>query len=81
LFKTEDGQSQKPRGQVYEWVESFLLPDTSTDVAAPRRGSAKSVRGGPDERPRLVWMTNVDEAMAKAAKENKPIFFDFTGLG
>ena len=81
LFKNEDGQSQRPRGQVYEWVESFLLPDTTADSAPAKRASARSTRGGPDERPALVWMTNVDEAMARARKENRPIFFDFTGIG
>src|SRR5262249_26220645 len=27
LFKDDKGKSQKPRGEAYEWVRSFLLPD------------------------------------------------------
>src|SRR5204862_2295853 len=27
LFKLPDGRSQRPVGTVFEWIESFLLPD------------------------------------------------------
>jgi thiol:disulfide interchange protein DsbD len=80
LFKNDDGRSQKPRGQVYEWVESFLLPDTTAEGTPSKRGKALPGPTRGAEGTDLVWMTNVEEAMARAAKENKPIFFDFTGL-
>jgi thiol:disulfide interchange protein DsbD len=80
LFKDQDGKSQKPRGQVYEVVESFLLPDTTTAGGAATRRTLGRTAQGPDDRVELVWLTNVDEAMALAARENKPLFFDFTGL-
>jgi thiol:disulfide interchange protein DsbD len=31
LFKDDKGKSQKPRGEVYEWVSAFLLPDNPSD--------------------------------------------------
>src|SRR5262249_39978880 len=33
LFKGPDGDSQRPRGKVYAWVESFLLPETDAPKA------------------------------------------------
>jgi thiol:disulfide interchange protein DsbD len=59
LYKTASGDSQRPRGEVFAWVESFLLPDS----AGEKEG----------------WMTNLEEALAKAKKENKLLFIDFTG--
>jgi thiol:disulfide interchange protein DsbD len=61
LFKGPNGEAQRPGGQVFSWVESFLLSDQKSDG-------------------KLVWMTNLDEALATAKKENRPIFFDFTGV-
>jgi thiol:disulfide interchange protein DsbD len=33
-FKDEKGRSQKPRGVVFEWTRSFLLPDDPSDWSA-----------------------------------------------
>jgi thiol:disulfide interchange protein DsbD len=58
IFKDDKGTSQKPRGVVYEWVSSFLLPDNPSD-----------------------WRTDLRAALARAEREKKPLFIDFTGLG
>jgi hypothetical protein len=58
LFKDDKGRGQKPRGEAYEWVSSFLLPDNPSD-----------------------WRSDLREAFARAERENKPLFIDFTGLG
>jgi thiol:disulfide interchange protein len=58
IFKDDKGRSQKPRGETYEWVSSFLLPDNPSD-----------------------WRADLREAFARAERENKPLFIDFTGLG
>jgi thiol:disulfide interchange protein DsbD len=34
LFKDDKGRSQKPRGTVYEWTRSFLLPDDPSEWGA-----------------------------------------------
>jgi thiol:disulfide interchange protein DsbD len=34
LFKDEKGQSQKPRGVVFEWTRAFLLPDDEAEWSA-----------------------------------------------
>jgi thiol:disulfide interchange protein DsbD len=75
MFKNEDGESQKPRGEVFLWVRSFLLPDASPAGAT---GSA-SARGG--QRVRVAWLTSYPEALRQARAQGKPIFLDFTGLG
>jgi len=71
LFKAPDGDSQRPRGQLFGWVESFLLPDTDT---AATGGGTKS------NGSKLVWSHNLDEALAQARRENKLVFVDFTGM-
>ncbi len=80
LFKNGDGEAQKPHGQVYEWVESFLLPDIASEGSSSgaKSGSTRTANGRKIE---LEWMTNVEEAQKRAAQENKPMFFDFTGIG
>jgi thiol:disulfide interchange protein DsbD len=75
LFKNEDGESQKPRGEVFLWVRSFLLPEPSTGAPV----ASASGRGG--QRARLAWLTSYPEAVRQARAQGKPIFIDFTGLG
>jgi thiol:disulfide interchange protein len=58
IFKDDKGRPQKPRGETYEWVSSFLLPDNPSD-----------------------WRSDLREAFARAEREKKPLFIDFTGLG
>lgn len=71
LFKTAEGEAQQPRGLVYGWVESFLLPDTD----APRPSAAGTTKPG----HALAWHHNLDEALAAARKDNRQVFVDFTG--
>jgi thiol:disulfide interchange protein len=58
LFKDDKGRGQKPSGETYQWVSSFLLPDNPSD-----------------------WRSDLREAFARAEREKKPLFIDFTGLG
>lgn len=57
LFKDDKGRAQKPNGETYQWVSSFLLPDNPSD-----------------------WRSNLREAFARAEREKKPLFIDFTGM-
>lgn len=70
MFKGADGQPQQPRGQVYAWVESFLLPDTDAPTPSGYR---------PGNGPALVWHHDLDEALAQSKKDGKLLFLDFTG--
>lgn len=70
LFTTGlEGEKQRPRGNVFAWVESFLLPDTSQGHKA----------GG------LTWTGDLQKALDDAAAESartgqdKFVFVDFTG--
>jgi thiol:disulfide interchange protein DsbD len=73
LFKTANGESQRPTGTVFAWVESFLLPDT--DVSPIPSGS-----GTQNSSQHLVWSHKLNEALAQAKQENKLVFVDFTGI-
>src|SRR5262245_24668682 len=70
LFKTDDGEAQRPRGTVFAWVESFLLPDTD-GAKKPRKGNSGQ---------HLVWQSKLEEALAEAEREMKLVFIDFTGM-
>ncbi|MFO0925762.1 MAG: hypothetical protein U0736_01835 [Gemmataceae bacterium] len=72
LFKTDSGDAQRPRGTIYAWVESFLLPDTDAAKAGCRRlldQARQCVRLAPQSRRgrRSRW------------KDNRLVFVDFTG--
>jgi thiol:disulfide interchange protein DsbD len=64
-----EGEKQRPRGNVFAWVESFLLPDTSQSHKP----------GG------LTWTGDLKKALDDAAAESartgqdKFVFVDFTG--
>jgi thiol:disulfide interchange protein DsbD len=75
MFKNEDGEPQRPRGEVYLWVRSFLLPEPSTP-APPGATQARAGRSA-----RLVWLTDYTVARQQSAAQKKPLFIDFTGLG
>ena len=65
-----------------------LLLEMNTGVAAPPTSStsgsaaesAAVAQAGTSLHDGLVWYSNLDEAKRVAARENKPIFIDFTGF-
>ena len=75
LFKQGDGDRQRPKGVVFNWIESFLLPDESPgEVATGVPSSPRSTD------KRLVWFGNLDKALKQAETEKRLVFIDFTGL-
>jgi thiol:disulfide interchange protein len=73
LFKGPDGDSQRPRGTIYAWVESFLLPETDGAKTIGGAASAGSTQ-------RLEWHHKLKEALAEAKRDNKLVFLDITGI-
>jgi thiol:disulfide interchange protein DsbD len=71
LFKTADGEAQRPRGTVFAWIESFLLPEIDSPTA---RGKA------PGSSQQLTWHHKLNEALAEAKRDNKLVFVDITGI-
>ncbi|MFO0876964.1 MAG: cytochrome c biogenesis protein CcdA [Gemmataceae bacterium] len=68
----DGGDAQRPRGTVFAWVESFLLPDTdSTD---------KKPGSGPYAGNHLIWNSKLKDALDQAQREKKLVFIDFTGM-
>jgi thiol:disulfide interchange protein DsbD len=91
LFKGADGKPQRPRGVIFSWVESFLLPesnDTPAPAPVPGKSDSPPTRGGDTlaangskERVREVrWGLDLKAALAEARKEKTPVFIDFTGF-
>ena len=67
LFKVNvAGESQRPVGTVYAWVDSFLLPDTV--------GSAEGDRTG-----NILYAINQAREHQRRTGERKRVFIDFTG--
>jgi thiol:disulfide interchange protein DsbD len=77
LFKAGSGEQQRPRGVLFAWLDSFLLPDPADEssVAEANAGAAKSPGTG-----RLAWLGNLDDGLQKAKEQEKLVFIDFTGL-
>jgi thiol:disulfide interchange protein DsbD len=74
LFKTANGESQRPNGTVFNWLDSFLLPDAEPQATA---------RGGPERGStgdRLVWSGNLEKGLQDALDKRRLVFIDFTGL-
>jgi thiol:disulfide interchange protein DsbD len=65
LFKGGGDQNQRPSGQVYAWVDAFLLPD-------PTQGREELAWTG-------NLKAALDAARAAPAKDRKLVFLDFTG--
>ncbi|HEV2949564.1 MAG TPA: hypothetical protein VGX70_19460, partial [Gemmataceae bacterium] len=77
LFKVSGGEQQRPRGRVFAWLDSFLLPDPidESSLADTGNGAGKSPGSG-----RLAWLGNLDDGLQKAKENDKLVFIDFTGL-
>jgi len=77
LFKVSGGEQQRPRGRVFAWLDSFLLPDPvdESSVADTGNGASKSPVSG-----RLSWLGNLNDGLQKAKENEKLVFIDFTGL-
>jgi len=71
LFKTADGEQQRPQGTVFAWLDSFLLPEDAGPVAGP-------AKGGDAASGRLAWVGDLQDGLKQAATENKLVFLDFT---
>jgi thiol:disulfide interchange protein len=69
LFTTEQSRN---RGEVYVWVDAFLLPETGTKTSTASAPGVKSEH--------LVWDDNLQKSMAEAARTpGQLVFIDFTG--
>ncbi len=67
LFKVNaDGESQRPTGTIYAWVDSFLLPDA-------RPGKEIEATGN------LEYAINRAQEVRRRTGQNQRIFLDFTG--
>ncbi|MFM7150290.1 MAG: protein-disulfide reductase DsbD family protein, partial [Gemmataceae bacterium] len=72
LFKTSGDEAQRPRGTLFAWVESFLLPDTDS--------AHKSTGANAPTSANLAWHSKLPDALAEAKAKSKLVFIDFTGM-
>lgn len=73
LFKTYNARGERtyPSGIVFAWVDAFMLPDTTGDVAP--------LTLSPGQPARETWHANLKKALAQASAGGKLVFVDFTG--
>ena len=73
LFKSANGEGQRPSGIVFAWIDAFLLPEN----AAPPPGAKTN---------HLPWRSDLPDALKIAYEEGrrtgkpKYVFVDFTGV-
>jgi thiol:disulfide interchange protein DsbD len=80
LFKSADGEKQRPAGALFDGI-SLLLPRPPVDegsVALPSDGKSR-----PDGAPaggRLRWIGNLQRGLDEAKQQQRLVFLDFTGF-
>lgn len=90
LFQGADGQNQRPKGVVFAWVDSFLLPDTAPAASAKPdgRGEQSSEKWSRDleatKKEAAARVMKWEEAKkanpSAAAPDKRLVFIDFTGV-
>jgi thiol:disulfide interchange protein len=70
LFKDASGHNQRPGGDVFAWLDSFLLPEDRPTVVA---AGGKSVEG------ELAWTGSLEKGIQEAKAKGRLVFVDFTG--
>ena len=67
---------QRPSGVVFEWLDSFLLPDPTTSTST----ASGNGKGAANSTENLAWSGNLQEALAEAFDKRRLVFIDFTGM-
>jgi thiol:disulfide interchange protein DsbD len=70
--------NQRPKGQIYAWVDAFLLQDIEAQGPAELANSGS--RGNGSVATRLEWTPNLSDALKLANEQKKLVFIDFTGV-
>jgi thiol:disulfide interchange protein DsbD len=77
LFKNgATGQSQRPNGEVFAWLDSFLLPEEQ-ESGTPATQQAGLATSGEST---FAWSSNLDKGLERARAEKRLVFIDFTGV-
>jgi thiol:disulfide interchange protein DsbD len=77
LFKTSAGESQRPKGTVFNWLDAFILPEAPDPVA----GMTASRNERSSTAAHLAWVGNLEKGLQDARDKRRLVFIDFTGLG
>lgn len=73
LFRGPDGYKLRPSGEIFAWVDSFLLQgDDTKPIVLTGRGNQSVAE--------LKWAGFLPEALADAKAKKRRIFVDFTGI-
>ncbi len=84
LGKNADGESVRPNGEIFSWINSFLLPEAPAagpDLPDERGPTRKEATGVGRSSERLRWSGSLSRGLAQAAEQQRLVFVDFTGLG
>jgi len=73
MFWAPNGQKHRPAGEIFAWVDSFLLQGDDTKPL-----SMAGLSGASSNEPK--WVGFLNEALADAKAKKRRIFVDFTGI-
>lgn len=77
MWRDADGAKLRPKGVIFDWVDSFLLPGEDTK---PKPLAARESKGGKEKiSHELPWQGDLQLALTEARAKKKRIFIDFTG--
>jgi thiol:disulfide interchange protein len=80
LFKDASGERQRPSGEVFAWLDSFLLQDPAPVVLPGMARDGNGSQASRDPAQRLFWLSDVREGLKEARDRQQLVFVDFTGL-
>jgi cytochrome c biogenesis protein CcdA len=80
LFKDASGERQRPSGEVFAWLDSFLLQDPAPVVLPGMARDGNGAQSSRDPAQRLIWFSDIREGLKEARDRQQLIFVDFTGL-
>jgi thiol:disulfide interchange protein DsbD len=80
LFKDASGERQRPSGEVFAWLDSFLLQDPAPVVLPGMARDGNGPQASRDPAQRLFWLSDIREGLKEARDRQQLVFVDFTGL-
>jgi thiol:disulfide interchange protein DsbD len=83
LFNADNDPNRRPKGTLFEWIDSFLLDrskDQLEEESVPPAVAGKGAAEKPKGTAALSWIPLLEDGLREAREQHKRVFIDFTGI-